>query len=43
LLEKKVKPPFKSKSASQEDTNNFHKARHTVAMSSSPLFLLPIS
>jgi serine/threonine protein kinase len=26
LLEKKVKPPFKSKSASQEDTNNFHKA-----------------
>jgi len=26
LLEKKVKPPFKSKSASQDDTNNFHKA-----------------
>jgi len=26
LLEKKVKPPFKSKSANQEDTNNFHKA-----------------
>ena len=26
LLEKNVKPPFKSKSASQEDTNNFHKA-----------------
>ena len=25
LLEKKVKPPFKSKSASQDDTNNFHK------------------
>ena len=34
LLAKAIKPPFKSKSSNQEDTNNFHKVRSLTAVAS---------